>query len=146
MADSRIVSGGQNETPIRAADVVRLLRRDVLAVVLANPSGDLVNPGGDGGTSQASAATYGRKNVSTAATLIVSANSGRKNAFVQNLERQQIVLGFDSSLTVLNGGVALHPTSANSSGDGGRFSTDYTGDIYGIVASGDLDVRYSETT
>lgn len=144
MPDHRIVSGGQNEAPIRAADVVRLQNRDVLVVVLANPSGDLVNPD-SAAEAPASAGSYGVKNVTTAATLILATNTKRKNAFIQNVERQQVAIGLDSNLTVQNAGAMLHPTSVNSSGDGASFVTDYTGPIYGIVASGDVDVRYMET-
>jgi len=50
MADIRIVSGGQNNGPITAADVRPLLRANALLVAQVNASGDIVNPGGAGGS------------------------------------------------------------------------------------------------
>lgn len=49
MGDSRIVSGGQNKTPIIAADVLALIRRNAIPVVLVNASGDIYNAVGGGG-------------------------------------------------------------------------------------------------
>ena len=114
-----------------------------LAVVLVNSTGDAYNAGFN---PQASNASYGVKNITTSATLVLAANLKRKNALVQNVERQQIGLGFNTNLTVQNAGAYLAPISSSSSGDGGLFTTDYTGAIYCITASGDADVRYIETT
>ena len=46
MPDMRLVGGGQNELPIVAAHIKRLLRANALAVVLVNASGDVYNAGG----------------------------------------------------------------------------------------------------
>lgn len=135
--DVRIVGGGQNQAPIRAANVEPVGGRNAVDVILVGPSGDQSR-------SQASSASYGRINIGTSPTLILAANPSRVDALIQNVEAQQIGLGFDLSLTVQNAGVYLTPISSSSSGDGGNLSTNYTGPIYGIVASGDADVRYIE--
>ena len=113
-----------------------------LAVVLTNASGDVYNSSTN---ISVLAATYGVKNITTTATMILNRNNNRLAAYIQNVERQQMYIGFDANLTVVNGGIVLAPT-VNSSGDGGSFGIDkYTGTIYAILASGDADVRYVET-
>lgn len=112
-----------------------------VAVVLTNVSGDAYN---GAHVRQTPSAVYKNVNITTAATLIWASNSSRIAAYVQNVERQQMFLGFDDALTVVNAGIILAPTT-NHSGDGGNFSIDqYTGSIYGILASGDADVRAVE--
>lgn len=49
MADTRIVSGGQNETPITALHVRALTRANAIPVLLVNISGDVYNALGAGG-------------------------------------------------------------------------------------------------
>lgn len=49
MPDVRIVSGGQNNSPIVAGDVRALQRANAQVFVQVNASGDIVNPGGAGG-------------------------------------------------------------------------------------------------
>lgn len=109
-----------------------------VAVVLTNVSGDTYN---GAHVRQTPSAVYKRVNVTTAATLIWASNPSRISAYVQNMERQQLFIGFDTDLTPINGGILLAPT-ANNSGDGGNFSIDsYTGPIYAVLATGDGDVR-----
>ena len=63
---------------------------------------------------------------------------------MQNAEGQHVGVGFDSSLAMAAPGAFLAPTT-NSSGDGGIYkSSDYTGEVWGVVASGDADVFYQE--
>ena len=63
---------------------------------------------------------------------------------IQNLEGQQMAVGFDSSMSVFTAGAMLAPT-ADSSGDGGVFSVSrYKGPLFACVATGDADVFYAE--
>lgn len=50
MADVRIVNDGQNQGPIISANVRQLARGNALLVAQVNASGDIVNPGGSGGS------------------------------------------------------------------------------------------------
>lgn len=135
--DVRIVGNGQNNAPITAATVRRLENSNPVDVALTGPSGEQY-------ISRSSQANYGRVNVGTTATQIIASNPNRLGFLVQNLERQQMPIGWDSSVTVRAAGALLGPTS-NSSGDGGKIIvTDYTGPVFGILASGDADVVYSE--
>ena len=135
--DVRIVSGGQNNTPITAATLRRLPGGNPLDVSFVGPSGEQY-------LTRSSTANYGRKNITTVPTKVIASNPLRLGCWVQNLESQQAIIGWDQNLSVANPGGILTPT-ANSSGDGGVAKiTDYTGDVYMVVASGDLDVAFSE--
>ena len=86
---------------------------------------------------------YGNVNITTTATLIRAVNTRRIFINIQNVENRMAYIGFDSSVTVGNG--TILDKTVNSSGDGGFWGTGiYRGDVYGIVASGDGDVRYQE--
>ena len=138
MADIRIVGGDQNNRPIIAATVRSLNESNPLDVISVGPSGEQLN-------FKSSQANYGRVNVGTSTTLIIASNPNRVGLLVQNLERQQMFLGLSSNLTVMQAGGILKPSSSGSSGDGGVFSvTDYTGPVYGMTVSGDVDVFYQE--
>lgn len=135
--DVRIVNGDQNNTPIISATVRNLAQARPLDVALTGPSGEQY-------ATRASGANYGRVNVGASATQIIASNVNRLALIVQNVENKQMHLGWDSSLTPLNAGIILQPIT-NNSGDGGWVSiTDYTGPVFGIMASGDADSRYSE--
>lgn len=135
-SDIRITSGGQNNRPIVAATVESLAISNPLDVILTGPSGEQY-------PSRSRSANFGRVNVTNAATQVLASNKDRLGFIVQNLESQQLSIGFASTITVRNG-VFLAPT-ANSSGDGGiMIVTDYTGEVHAITASGDVDVSYAE--
>lgn len=111
-----------------------------LAVALVNVSGDVTSP--QEPTSKTG--SYGRVNVGTGATQILASNPARISAMIQNLEGQQMAVGFDSSMSVFTAGAMLAPT-ADSSGDGGVFSVSrYKGPLFACVATGDADVFYAE--
>lgn len=119
------------------ATVLNKTNSNPLSVALTGPSGEQY-------PNRSSSCNYGRKNVTTAATKILSSNANRLGLAIQNLERQQLAYGFDSSLTVINGAGFLAPAQV-SSGDGGFYdNTDYTGEVWGILASGDGDVGFQE--
>jgi hypothetical protein len=81
---------------------------------------------------------YAAVSVTTTATLIRAAKSGRESLTVQNLAAAtDVYVGPDSSVTTSNGlKIAQAGGSANYN--------EYTGALYGIVASGTADVRYAE--
>lgn len=119
------------------ATVLNKINSNMLSVALAGPSGEQY-------PNRSSSCNYGRKNVGTGATKVIASNPNRLGITLQNLEPQQMALGFSASLTFINLGGILSPTSA-SSGDGGFYSnTDYKGDVYCVVASGDADVAFQE--
>ena len=105
----------------------------------ARVSGDVVsNP------QRTQSGTFGNVQVTTTATRIIAGNPSRIAAVIQNVDEQQIALGFTNAVTVSTG-VFIAPIGAGSSGDGGVFSvTNYVGDIWGITASGDASCRYME--
>lgn len=143
MADIRIVDSDQNKSPVTAASIKRLPSGEgALKTFLVDTSGDFVNAGGS--SANPTSATYGRKNVTTAATLIMDTRVGRVSGYVQNLETQHVFVGFSSGVTAAQPGAVLAPTSL-SSGDGGNLSVNrYDGPLYGIVASGDADICFSD--
>lgn len=138
MGDSRIVGGGQNNSPIIAATVRQVVPGvNALDVYAAGPSGDQY-------VSRSSNATPGRCNITTSPTQIFAANLNRIGLLVQNVERQQIFFGWSSALSVANPGGIMGPT-VTTSGDGGALKiTDYTGEVWGVLVSGDGDVFCSE--
>jgi len=79
---------------------------------------------------------YGNISVTTAATLIKATNASRKSILVRNYGSASLFIGGNNSVTTGNG----FEVQANQS----IYIKD-TDEIYGIVASGTLDVRYLET-
>jgi len=137
MGDSRIVSGGQNNAPIIAATVRQLAGANPLDVSLAGVSGEQL-------FTRSSIANPSRVNINTSPTQIFVSNPNRLGLWVQNVERQQVFFGWSSALTVANPGGIIGPTNTTS-GDGGVMKvTDYTGEVWGIMVSGDGDVFCSE--
>jgi hypothetical protein len=85
---------------------------------------------------------YGTKTVTTTATLIVDANTKRRNLTVVNTSLSAIVyIGPDTSITTSN----AIPLYQNQTRDQDRIAEGWQGPVYGIVASGTADVRYWET-
>lgn len=102
-------------------------------------SGDVLTRDAD----RPSTGNYGRINVTTTATLVRDSNLSRAAILIQNVETQQVIIGFDSSVTVATG-LFLSPI-LSSSGDGGFWTSNkYRGAVYAIMASGDADVRWEE--
>ena len=79
---------------------------------------------------------YGAVGVLSTATLIKAANTNRKAILIKNNSTQNVFLGQNSSVTISNGQVIAPGETF--------FDDSYTGDIYGIVAGGSADVRYTE--
>lgn len=79
---------------------------------------------------------YGNISVTTVATLIKATNASRKSILVRNYGSASLFIGGNNSVTTSNG----FEVQANQS----IYIKD-TDEIYGIVASGTLDVRYLET-
>lgn len=128
-------------------DGVSNIRATVLSLNNSNPlTVSIAGPSGEQYPNRSSAANYGRKNITTSATKILSSNPNRLALLIQNLENQQAIIGFSPEVTVIAPGGFLSPISgAAGSGDGGVYNnSDYTGEVWGIVASGDLDVAYQE--
>jgi len=144
--DVRFVDHDQNHGPITAATLEANTPgwRKPIHTLLVNISGDAYNLVSGGGSQSSSSGNYGRVNVGTSATLIIAANSSRLACMVQNLGSQEVAIGFDVSLTIVNPGGYLGRISGPS-GDGGVFrASGYTGPVYGVVASGSIDVSYME--
>jgi len=81
--------------------------------------------------------------VTTSATLIVAANTQRRNLTVVNSSETAIVfIGPDSTITTSNA-IPLYETQTQNQD---RVPEGYQGDVYGIVASGTADVRFWEVT
>lgn len=86
---------------------------------------------------------YGPIIVSTSATLIVAANTRRKNLTIVNTsEGVPVYIGPDTAITTSNA-IPLFETQTR---DQDKISEGYLGPIYGIVSSGSANVRYWETT
>lgn len=85
---------------------------------------------------------YNSVTVTTSATLIVAANTKRRNLTVVNTDLSSIVyIGPDDSITTSNS----IPLYQNQTRDQDRIPEGWQGPVYGIVASGTADVRYWET-
>lgn len=85
---------------------------------------------------------YNTVSVGTSATLVVAANTQRRNLTVVNSSLTTIAyIGPDSSITTSN----AIPLYQNQTRDQDKIPEGYQGDIYGIVASGSADFRYWET-
>jgi len=78
----------------------------------------------------------GNITVTTSATLIIATNTSRKSILIRNNGSATLFIGGNNSVTTSNG---YRITGGQSMY---IFETD---EVYGIVASGTLDVRYLET-
>jgi len=86
---------------------------------------------------------YGAVPVTTEPTLIIDANCDRKEIIITNNEEEIVVyIGQDENVTVETG----TPFYENQSRGHARGFGAYLGPIWGVVASGEADVRYWETT
>jgi len=79
---------------------------------------------------------YGNISVTTAATLIKATNASRKSILIRNNGSSTLYIGGNNSVTTSNGFEVIA---------GEEIYIKDTDEIYGIVASGTLDVRYLET-
>ena len=85
--------------------------------------------------------SYGPITGTVAATLIVAANTARRNLTIVSNSSAVVYYGPDASITTSN---AL-PLYGRSTRDQDRIPQGWQGPIYGIVASGTAEVRYWET-
>lgn len=86
--------------------------------------------------------SYGTISVTNSATLIVDANTKRRNLSIVNTSSStDIFIGPDSSVTSSNG----LPLYSYSTRDQDRIPEGWQGPVYGITASGTADIRYWET-
>lgn len=84
---------------------------------------------------------FGSKTILTTATLIVPANCRRKSLSIANTSSSTIVyIGPDNTVTTNNG----LPLYENQTRDTDKIAEGWIGDIYGIVSSGTVDLRYWE--
>ena len=79
---------------------------------------------------------YGNISVTTAATLIIATNTNRKSIVIRNNGGSTLYIGGNNSVTTSNGFLVLPSQS---------IYIKETDEIYGIVSSGTLNVRYLET-
>lgn len=84
---------------------------------------------------------YGPITVTISATLIVAANTQRRNLTIVNDGSSTIYIGPDDSITTSNG----IPLYGRQGRQDDRIPEGYQGDVYGIIGSGTADVRYWET-
>ena len=86
---------------------------------------------------------YNTVTVADTATLIVAANTQRRNLTIVNSSLiATVFIGPDASITTAN----AIPLYGSSTRDQDRIPEGYQGPIYGIVATGTADVRYWEVT
>ena len=86
--------------------------------------------------------TYGAKTITTSATLIIDANCQRKGFFLLNNSTKVVYVGPDSSITVDNAMPLLQYQHLTKD----KVPEGWLGPIYGIAASGTVNVRYWEFT
>lgn len=84
---------------------------------------------------------YGTVSVTTSAKLIVAANEKRKAISIVNSSNGDLFIGPDSSITTAN----AIPLYGYTTRDSNKTPEGWLGPIYGITASGTVDVRYWET-
>ena len=84
--------------------------------------------------------SYAAVTITTSATLIVAANTRRRNLTIVSNSSSTIHIGPDDSITTSN---AL-PLYGRSTRDQDLIPEGYQGDIYGIVGSGTAGIRYWE--
>jgi hypothetical protein len=82
------------------------------------------------------AINYNQVSVATTATSIISSNTNEKVRTIKNIGSNAIFVGGDSSVTTSNG----FPIDAGETLD----VSDYTGEVFGIVAAGTEDANYIE--
>ncbi len=85
--------------------------------------------------------SFGPITITTSATLIVEANTRRRNLTIVSNSSTVVFYGPDDSITTVN---AL-PLYGRSTRDQDRIPEGWQGPIFGIVASGTADIRYWET-
>ena len=83
--------------------------------------------------------TYNSVTVTTTATLIKADNPNRLSLQITNRDAEICYIGFDSSVTISTGFPLAQNDVLSLTG-----SDLYTGDVYGIVGTGSIDVRYFE--
>ncbi len=84
---------------------------------------------------------FNNVSVGTSATLIVAANTKRRNLSVtNNSSSTDVFIGPDTTITTSN----AIPLYTFSTRDQDRIPEGWQGPVYGIVASGTADVRYWE--
>lgn len=87
--------------------------------------------------------SYGTVTCAATATLLIADNSARREIDLVNTDSSTIIyIGIDDSVTTSNG----FPIYARQNRSKVDILTTYKGPIYGISASGNVDVRYWETT
>lgn len=83
--------------------------------------------------------SYGQQDVSTNAVEVVSGDTSRRSALIQNLGPEPVFVGFDSSVTPTTG--------VQIAAGGGTYSDEtFSGALYAITSSGTSDVRFQEVT
>lgn len=86
---------------------------------------------------------YGAVLIDTEPKLILAANCDRKECIITNVSDDIVVfIGQNANVTIDNG----TPFYENQTRGHARGFGTYLGDIWGVVASGEADVRYWETT
>lgn len=88
------------------------------------------------------ATTYNAVTITTAATILIPANPGRRGIMVVNNSTSTIYIGPDSAITTANAIPLYASGTFITSGDHDGFR----GVIYGIVGASTADVRYWEWT
>lgn len=94
---------------------------------------EILNALNDANIQKASSSSYGSVSVASTATSIRSSESTRTGIIIVNNSSQTVYLGLTDAVTTSNG----IPVEASEN----FYTSDWTGDIYGIVASGTANVR-----
>lgn len=84
---------------------------------------------------------YAAVTITTSATLIVAANTKRRNLTIVSNSSSTAHIGPDDSITTSN----AIPLYGRSTRDQDRIPEGWQGPVYGIVGSGTVEVRYWET-
>jgi len=82
------------------------------------------------------ALNYDQVSVTTSATSIIASNTDEKSRKIENLGSATIFIGGANTVTTTNG-FPLNPGETLN-------ISDYTGEVFGIVASGTADASYIE--
>jgi len=86
-------------------------------------------------------ASYASVTITTTATEILPDNKWRKSAIITNTTSTNVYLGFDNSATTSNGFLLGQEDVWDT-----NEPRPYVGPVFGIVASGSIDVRYMDLT
>jgi len=87
------------------------------------------------------ATSYNQVSVSTTAVSLIASNTDRKGVFIQNGGTATAYIGGDNSVvSTVNNANGGYPTVPGEF----FFTNDYTGDIYGITASGTTTLQVFE--